>query len=561
MPTEPPTFRLLGERARDCLGITLVALVLLVVLRPLQDAPFIDDWTYAWSVQWLLTHGELKILEWSAHLNVAQVLWGALFCLPFGFSFTALRASTWVLAVSCLWALYLQLRELGVPRRASLVGVATLGLNPIFFLLAHTFMTDIPCLTAMTWFTWAGMRALRQQDARYLGAAAVIASAAIATRAVALALPVAMAATLTIHAGTWGRKPRHLVIALLPVAFAGLLAWWGHGAMQHFANLEFAYNAPVNRLRYLREFAIPWLPQMLLFTFTFLGPCLGVALLPLSASTMTRALRRPVVAIWVMLIFIELVAWLFGRNYLPLLSPSLTWALNELGALEPLVLNARPPSGPVWCSPTAVFVALGSFAIFLARMVRQRRNGTQALLLWVGLGHFVVMAVLWLQWDRYAIVMFPVAIVLFVTATEHLRLRVALGTLLLLGAMSAVGLRDHLALNGALWRAVDELHARGVDSRDIDGGYLINGWLHYAHPEHAPRDAAGNPVIYGMTSAETGRLPYLVSAAPVDGWAVVTTVSYHRWLAPSGVIWVLHRPPGGTARGGAADERSRYARR
>lgn len=33
---------------------------------------------------------------------MAQVIWGALACLPFGFSFTALRVSTWLLALAAL---------------------------------------------------------------------------------------------------------------------------------------------------------------------------------------------------------------------------------------------------------------------------------------------------------------------------------------------------------------------------------------------------------------------------------------------------------------------------
>ena len=75
------------EKWRDCLWIALAATAVALILRPFQNTPFVDDWTYAWSVQWLLDHAELKILEWSLHRNVVQVLWGALFCLPAGFSF------------------------------------------------------------------------------------------------------------------------------------------------------------------------------------------------------------------------------------------------------------------------------------------------------------------------------------------------------------------------------------------------------------------------------------------------------------------------------------------
>ena len=82
------------ERARDCLAIVVLAFLFAAIIRPFQNAPFVDDWVYAWSVENLLAHGRVEVLNYSDNVNVAQVLWGALACLPFGFSFTALRIST-----------------------------------------------------------------------------------------------------------------------------------------------------------------------------------------------------------------------------------------------------------------------------------------------------------------------------------------------------------------------------------------------------------------------------------------------------------------------------------
>src|SRR5689334_10766744 len=85
----------------------------LLILRPLQNVPYVDDWTYAWSVENLLNTGTLKVLDWSSSMAVAQALWGALFCLPAGFSFSALRLSTWVLSVFGIIGFYQLLMELG----------------------------------------------------------------------------------------------------------------------------------------------------------------------------------------------------------------------------------------------------------------------------------------------------------------------------------------------------------------------------------------------------------------------------------------------------------------
>src|SRR5262249_34295180 len=77
-----------------------------IPLHLFANVPFHDDWTYAWSVEHFLKTGKLEVLDWSVHYPLAQILWGALFCLPYGFSFSALRVSTVVLAWLGAWALY-----------------------------------------------------------------------------------------------------------------------------------------------------------------------------------------------------------------------------------------------------------------------------------------------------------------------------------------------------------------------------------------------------------------------------------------------------------------------
>jgi hypothetical protein len=133
------------------IGITgiLVATTLLVAVYAPADVPFIDDWTYAWSVQHYLQTGTLRMLEWSAHYPLAQILWGALFSQLLGFSFVVLRLSTLVLAWAGLLAFFLTLRELGIPPFRAGLGTLVVWCNPLFFLLSHSFMTDVPFISAM----------------------------------------------------------------------------------------------------------------------------------------------------------------------------------------------------------------------------------------------------------------------------------------------------------------------------------------------------------------------------------------------------------------------------
>ncbi|MBI5394724.1 MAG: glycosyltransferase family 39 protein, partial [Verrucomicrobia bacterium] len=171
-----------NEKLRDCFWIILAGALAALTLRPFQDTPLIDDWTYAWAVEWLLKHSQLRMLDWCIHINPVHVVWGWLFCLPAGFSFVALRLSTFVSAVACVCGVYAVLRELEVSRRDALIGAAVLGLNPIFFFLAISFMTDVPFLALTVWAAWAMVRALRERSNGWLVAASALAALARGVR-------------------------------------------------------------------------------------------------------------------------------------------------------------------------------------------------------------------------------------------------------------------------------------------------------------------------------------------------------------------------------------------
>ena len=95
-----------GERYSDLIRVSfLLAVWILAVLAvdPVGNFALNDDWAYASAVRMLVEQGELRLSGWTAANLITQLLWGALFCLPFGFSFTALRISTLVLAMLGWW--------------------------------------------------------------------------------------------------------------------------------------------------------------------------------------------------------------------------------------------------------------------------------------------------------------------------------------------------------------------------------------------------------------------------------------------------------------------------
>jgi hypothetical protein len=287
------------------------------------------------------------------------------------------------------------------------------------------------------------------------------------------------------------------------------------------------------------QFALPLLPRMLGETLALMAGTLGLALLPLSIACLRPHVFRRAIVYSVALVLVLAALYAAGLRYpLPLMTGS-TWALNELGGTSLLVPNhSVPPVSALICW-TALAVGACSLATATAAMKnRGRTAGELFLVLAIG-GHFLLMALIWLINDRYALVVVPYAIAVLLAARPRLHRPTAAVCLVMMSIVTIMGIRDHLSYNRALWTAVGDLAQAGVPARDINGGYMVNGWLQYVHPEHAYRNARGNIEIPWVNGDNL--LPYEIANGVAEGSHVLQTFGYERWLAPSGHIYVLKR--------------------
>ena len=156
-------------------------------------------------------------------------------------------------------------------------------------------------------------------------------------------------------------------------------------------------------------------------------------------------------------------------------------------------------------------------------------------------GHLALVALLWLIHDHYLLVVVPYAIALVLGARPQLAWRPGIATLVVLAVVSIVGIRDQLRHTAAVWHGVDALHRIGAADRDIDGGYTVNGWLQYAHPDRAYRDAAGNVEVPAV-NASTDDRPFKIAKTPIPGWRVLATFGHDAWIGPKAPVYVLAKP-------------------
>jgi hypothetical protein len=168
-----------------------------VLIRPVGDFPLNDDWSYGKIVRTLVETGRLEYTPWVSMALLTQILWGALFCLPFGFSHTALRFSTLTLGLAGILGIYGLLRECRLTRSTAFLGALTVAVNPVFFNLSATFMTDVPFFAFAVLSAWLLVRALRRGSVPLAVGGIALACGATLIREVGMIIPFAFALAWT----------------------------------------------------------------------------------------------------------------------------------------------------------------------------------------------------------------------------------------------------------------------------------------------------------------------------------------------------------------------------
>src|SRR6266478_959719 len=393
------------RRDRDgaaLVGLTLLMLAVNFLAYSRAAVPLIDDWTYAWSVVHFLQTGALRMLEWSAHYPLAQILWGALCSQLFGFSFAVLRLSTLILAWGGLVAFFFTLREMEIGPLPASLGTFLLMCNPVLFMLSHSFMTDVPFVSVMNGSLLCYVRWTKRGHTGdlALGSAFAIVAFLIRQPGATLALaPIGYVLLMRLVGETrrvliW----RQRLCLLIPFVGMGLTLGWIHwvhgetrGYQERVEDLSFIWST--SGWIYMRE-----LLHIILH--------LGLVLWPLTWGTVRGlSLRALTWATGIMSILCGLCLWHWGELPQPLYV-ILTW--DELGMGRRLIAGSipdRPWLG--WFQGLVLAISLTGAAVVMAALIeglwrwKHWIRGPATVVLLNGLGQLLLLEVLWLFYDRY----------------------------------------------------------------------------------------------------------------------------------------------------------------
>jgi 4-amino-4-deoxy-L-arabinose transferase-like glycosyltransferase len=510
-----------------------------------RDVPVIDDWTYAWSVEQLLQHGRLAMLDWSAVFPIGPALWGTAWSLVFGLSFATLRISTLALAAVASGTLYLILRELEATPRVALLGATAMAANPAFLLLSSSFMTDVPFVAFTLLALLCYVRALRRGDPRLLLWAGAWACLSCLSRQVGVLTPVAALPLLI--------RPPDGRITRASVAWA--LAATG-GVMAAGAVVIAVWLPPTGEMVKLVD-RLAWVVSVPLGTYLahnliVLSTMAFYALPALLTMAVGRRIWRTRMFLVVVMCVAGILVAALGEIPVPLRSNN-TWTLREVGGARELISGEWPLAEWPWTefllrSAGLLTLALAVLAVLsgaesagehrgpgdargpalLARRalaaLRHRVQSPRGPLLVYLAAYLVLANVLWFYNDRYLMVLLPLVVAL---ALGHRDLTLvpplAWATLAFVTVVAVAGTRDAIRFNQAVRDTWQALVDDGVSPSDIDAGYAWTGWVLYAHPENL---AAGLTVDDVPWITSRRRPLYILSKGPLDAYDIVREVTW-----------------------------------
>ncbi len=550
----------LASDRRDYTAIVLpvaIWVLAIVIIGPLGNFPLNDDFSYSLTVRTMLETGQFTPGGWTSMTLIGQTLWGALFCLPFGFSYTTLRISTLVAAALGLAALALLLQDAGCGRRKTVVATLAFGFNPLWLVLAVTFMTDVSFASLSILSTMAFCRFLRTRSTATLLIAMAFAIWALAVRQLALYLPMAMFGVLVL-------EPRRDWRAILTSAAAIVLSIALLGGLEAWLTARHVMPAMARASTdsFGRALATPLtlaikLEQDVRGILVHIGWFLSPVLLWRAPSLIAqyRGLRRGrtilAAAAGLGLVWFVLMAIV---HPLPL-----DWTTINDSGLGPIWLHSvagtlpgpPPLPKPFWIFIT--FVAVGGAVLLLLELGlvtgsligAYRRRQVDAM---VSIRAFLLLAAcIYLvplfvagYFDRYLLVptftLLALAAIEWQSGTSAARTQklprpprafaagaaaAAIFVLVLTGAYSVAGTHDYLSWNRARWSLLDALLKQGITPDRIDGGQEFDGTYLY-DPDYAGSSSKSRWWVHDDE--------YIVQFGALDGYHIVGSADIDGWL-------------------------------
>jgi len=519
---------------RATIILSLVFTVVLVITNPLGSFPLNDDWSYGRAVQTLVTSHQYRLTDWTSMPLLTQVLWGALFSLPAGFSFTALRFSTLFLSLAALLLLLLLVRSRGERLFPALLAPLLLLFNPVYLDLSHTFMTDVPFIAFTLGSILLLVRGAERRSRLLLAIGVCLAAMATLLRQTGVLIPIAFGIGYLSSRGINVRRTL-LTMGFLALTVLSLVAYtlW----LSTTGRLPTGYYAQWTQVSSVFASGLPGIGRQLAASLLISYIYLGLFTLPFGLLFVSRTPKRRLA------VLLAVSAALLGIARL--LHVQFQGNILSDRGVGPFTLAHTDRftafSGTAASTAALGLLALVGGALLLEMLAHSIRNTRSSWLTTVCLS-FAALCLVSLsfvsQLDRYMLLYLPL---MLVPASVELRrhppkrpaLIAAFAATLAYAAFSVSAVHDYMDWNRTRWQAIKYLTIDlAVPVERMDGGFEFNGLYTYSEESRTPSKSP-----WRVKDDE-----YVVAFDVLPGYDVSRVYPVRTWL-PAGIkrVYVLRR--------------------
>ncbi len=226
---------------KGLLVITSVYLITFLLMLPLRNVAFEDDFAYIQAVKSFVNTGILRTPEWAAPAMLVQIAWGGMFAKVFGYSIGVLHLSNIVLFYFGLLSFFLTLKRLRLGEFKAALFTLFLLSYPWVFDFTYSFMTDVFYLSLFLIAAYFYIKAFQTNSRLAFLLGSLFAGLSYLQRQIGLIIPAAVVATLLFQSvATRKILLRNIFYSILPMGtiFFIYSHWLGSVgltyAQQHF---------------------------------------------------------------------------------------------------------------------------------------------------------------------------------------------------------------------------------------------------------------------------------------------------------------------------------------
>ncbi len=535
---------MLEKRKLALLGIFIVGVYSYLFLIPPENLPLHDSIIYYEEVKRLLVEGEIWIFPTNEVTAVLQTLYGAALGRIFGLSHYTLMASTMILAGLSIMETYIWLRRWhgGVE---SILGALVLLVQPLFYGLSHTFMTDIPSLVFIVptvMFLYLG---LVDDKNRYLILGSILAVLGFWVRQFSI-LPIlgVLLYFVIFERRVFLQRDKVIIITafLLVLPLLNGLVWLAQFRAPGAYPLNIAFVPP---LSYVRN-----LTRAFIYLGSFFFP-LGVVYL-INYRKLINDLRQlnsaskllVTVLIAGSLLLVVYYYGVFLKQKYGVATQLFAYTyIGPTGVGPDLISGTKPLLYPDFLWIPIFFLSLVTVVGLTTHILRKIGEGDRRFRVLSLLAISMILPIGAILWDdhRHYLLTVPLLLPFVISSVSKLRAykTILILLIILFGFWSTYGTYDYISWNSARWEGIDILLQSGVPEYEIDGGMEYDARF-LLEPYNTPRDEAVNWQGWAYSISDK----YVISFNPLPNYATLKTIDYSGLFGEKlGSIYVLEKQP------------------